>query len=164
LSNRERDRDAAMKLAGLEAVVRDEAEDALRGRRFRPEHIGEELGVPHGDAPPWRCSEGSSSRRFVVTARQNVGIPRGITVASRTLMTKVVIPLLLALTGCVPSALEATRVRASREFQCPLESVRGVARPDLSPATIEVTACGQTAIYTCPVSAQEGKRTCIRER
>lgn len=52
--------------------------------------------------------------------------------------------------GCdFPAAENPAKLRAASEFDCAYEDVELIGRPDLSPATVDVSACGHAARYTC---------------
>jgi hypothetical protein len=60
-----------------------------------------------------------------------------------------------------PSPVEqAARWRAATEFNCPREQV--VVTPTGIQDNVDVTACGNHAVYTCP--SGRFTTTCVRER
>jgi hypothetical protein len=76
---------------------------------------------------------------------------------------------LFLLAGCAPpSAGVIASARAANEFACPAPAI--LVQP-LAPDTVRVTACGQVATYTCPVTRDldaatpfsQWTRYCIRE-
>jgi hypothetical protein len=62
---------------------------------------------------------------------------------------------------------DPAKIRAASEFGCDYDGVAANPRPDLSPYTEDVTACGHEARYTCvpsaPYGPYGGQRVCTRE-
>jgi hypothetical protein len=58
---------------------------------------------------------------------------------------------------------DQARVRAASEFGCPYEQIGISERSDLSDYTVDVSACGHYARYTCLPSRRPGARSCVRE-
>jgi hypothetical protein len=78
---------------------------------------------------------------------------------SAMLRASLAICLLAALAaGCdFPAAQNPAKARAANEFNCDYNEIELTERPDLSPRTVDVNACGHAARYTC------GRGACTRE-
>ena len=70
--------------------------------------------------------------------------------------------LVVASASCVTTRGLA-RDRASSEFGCPEDQVTIVQRPELSPGTYDVQACGHRARNTCMILDNVPRSTCTRE-
>jgi hypothetical protein len=69
----------------------------------------------------------------------------------------------VVLAACVDTE-SFIRVRAARELQCPPDQMTLVARPDLTPNTYDVNACGRQARYTCARGYYSSSEAiCVRE-
>jgi hypothetical protein len=61
--------------------------------------------------------------------------------------------------ACVPAPKTVARARAANDLACPEANL--TTRESVS-GTVEVSGCGQRAVYTCPRSGGLG-RVCVRE-
>jgi hypothetical protein len=70
--------------------------------------------------------------------------------------------LFVASQGCYDPA-DTARVRAANEFDCAPVDVSVETRPELSEYTVDVSACGHPARYTCPPAGRGHGPYCTRE-
>jgi hypothetical protein len=61
-----------------------------------------------------------------------------------------------------PAPEHPAKLRAASEFGCNYDDIVLTERPDLSPRTVDVNACGHAARYTC-VKTWGRAETCTRE-